>query len=265
MATKESSLKPSRVRQTKDGDIIHREAPVSSKPPAVIQRQLFIDTGSFSAQTTFHSKTDATLYFPRIPRVWIPNGLIVVPSLQEPGVKGLYDLEIFTNSAITVTPLPDSVSRSVSGEWGEGVCGGSHINPSWKKNPRFILTIPATPQTTAGPTPFQIKLSRNVAAWKSLTRTDAVGCMLGFYIFVQSNGELVPFFETTFVPSSEVSTDGDFALTPLPDNEYYVIMPATYMENKHGAFVLTVAATCDFSLSKEKSGHSGHSAHSGHK
>jgi hypothetical protein len=260
MQKKETTLKKNRnVRVSSDGQgEIQREAPTSSIPPPVIQRRLYVDDKTYNVQTTYSSKTDSCVYFPCLPRVWIPNGLILVPSLQEYGVKGTFDIEIYSSDAVTVTPLPASVLHSVSGEWVEGTNGGSHINPNWKKNPKYILSLPNSGATAALslPTPFQIKLSRNGTSWKRLTQTDAVGCMIGFYIFVQtSSGELIPYFETTFVPSIEVTTEPDFSLQPLQDNEAYVIMPTTYLEGKNGPFVLSFTADCEFSVAKEKNIH----------
>lgn len=256
MEKKGSTLKhKSNVRRSEDGEVeIHREAPTSSIPPPVIQRRLYVDDKTYHVKSLYSSKTEACVYFPRLPRVWIPNGLIIVPTLQETGVKGTFDIEVFSTDSITITQLPNTSSFSIAGEWVEGMCGGSHITPNWKKNPKYILTLPSdTPQALALPTPFQIKLSRNGTSWKNLTRADAVGCMIGFYIFVQTgSGELIPYYETSFVPSIEVQTEPEFCLQPLQHSESYVIMPTTFAENKHGSFVLSFVADAEYVVTKEK-------------
>lgn len=257
---KGSTLKyKSNVRRTEDGDVeIVKEAPVSSIPPPVVQRRLYVDEKTYHVQSSYSSKTEAVIYLPRVPRVWLPNGLIIVPSLQEPGVKGMFDIEVFSSDAVTLTMLPSTVSHSIAGEWVDGHCGGSHISPNWKKNPKYLLTIPP-PETDAAlalPTPFQIKLSRNGTTWKKLVRTDAVGCMIGFYIFVlNSAGDMVPYYETTFAPSIEISTEPDFSLQPLQLGDSYVIMPTTFQENKLGSFILSFIADCEYTVLKEKSAH----------
>jgi hypothetical protein len=257
MEKKGSTLKhKSNVRRTADGDVeIHKEELVSSIPAPVIQRRLYVDEKTYRVQSSYSSKTEAVIYLPRVPRVWLPNGLILVPNLRETGVKGLFDIEVYSSDAVTLTQLPDTVSHSIAGEWVEGHSGGSHISPNWKKNPKYVLTLPE-PETSSDlalPSPFQVKLSRNGSTWKKLARADAVGCMIGFYIFVQNAaGELSPYYETTFAPSIEVATDLDFSLQPLQRGQAYVIMPTTFAENKYGSFILSFIADCEYSVVKEK-------------
>jgi hypothetical protein len=252
MPTHESSLKKNRKPRPafeEDGP----PNPVQSNADKIaIMRCLYVDKVAYHVSTTYSSKAEACICYAKLPRVWMPNGLIIVPTLDEVGVRGQYELEVFSSEAVTLTQLPDNVTRTVAGEWNEGHSGGSQLNPLWKKNPRFVISF-NTPITY--PTPFQIKLSRNGSTWKPLLKADPVGCMIGFYVFVQEYGELHTYYETPFLPWIEVSTEADFALQPLAENQSYVIMPVTYMENKHGAFILSVTSECDFSFGREKSSH----------
>lgn len=85
-----------------------------------------------------------------------------------------------------------------------------------------------------------------------MAKKDAVGCMIGFYIFTQHGNELEQIYESIFVPNDELSTEVGFTLTPLPIGDEYVIMPATCGEGKIGSFVLTVMTEAEFKFQREK-------------
>lgn len=241
-----------------------------------VERKIALNPLYWSQTSTFVSKTESCLYFPKIPRAWMPDGMIVVPCLGDKNVRGSFELDVFSNCNVTIEPLPETTTRSVAGEWVEGSCGGSHICPTYKKNPRFVLTLrppvvrPGAPQ----PSPYaslRISLSKTGSSWRALTRKDAVGCMGGFYVFLVTHNEhgnetMRPIYESTFAPTEEVSTETGFNLEYLHgSHDSYVIMPTTFDEGKHGSFVLSVSADCDFSLIRESaSGHAPHGSH-GHK
>lgn len=182
----------------------------------------------------------------------MPNGLIVVPCLTDKGTRGKFELEVYASEAFTMNQLPDSYSRTIAGEWAEGCAGGAHLNPGWKKNPRFSLNIRNT--TRSQPSNVRITLSRSGVNWRSLSKRDTVGCMIGFYIFSSntSTGDSQQIYESTFVPAEELSTEPSFTLDQLPAECEYVIMPATHGENKFGHFVLSIIAEHEFTLRKEK-------------
>ena len=75
----------------------------------------------------------------QMPRSWLASGLIVAPCLSERGMKGGFELEFYCSEAIHVRQLPDGFSRTVAGDWVDGMSGGSHINPNWKKNPKVSM------------------------------------------------------------------------------------------------------------------------------
>ena len=132
----------------------------------------------------------------------------------------------------------------------DGLSDGSHLNPQWKKNPKFSLYVRNTSKTA--PARIRITLSRSGSAWRAQCKRDTVGCMIGFYIFVSRGGELQQYYESTFVPSDELSTDPSFALERLDADSDYIIMPCTHAEGKLGAFVLSIISEYEFTLRKEK-------------
>lgn len=231
-----------------------------------IERKIALNPLYWSQTSTFVSKSESCLYFPKIPRAWMPDGLIVVPCLNDKNVRGQFELDVFSNCKVTIEQLPETTTRSVAGEWTEGASGGSHICPSYKKNPRFTLALrphmvkPGQPQ----PSPYaslRISLSKTGSTWRALCRKDAVGCMVGFYVFLVTQNEhgaetMRPIYESTFAPTEEVTTEPGFNLEYLHSSaDSYVIMPTTFDEGKHGSFVLSVSAECDFSLMRESSSH----------
>lgn len=226
-----------------------------------ITRKLSLDPLFFSETTTYTHKHEACMYFPRVPRSWMPEGLLVIPSLSEKGARGTFDLEVFSSKPIVLQQIKDQRCKSLAGDWVEGAAGGSHICSSWKRNPRFELSLkyPLNRGSSGGPPkscPVRIALSKAGSTWRSMSKADAVACMIGFYVFVVSRTEsgehLRQIYETDFAPTSEVSTEPGFELDfILNSHDSYLIMPTTFEEGKLGSFVLTVSADCDFNLSKE--------------
>jgi hypothetical protein len=110
--------------------------------------------------------------------------------------------------------------------------------------------------------------SRVGEGWSKLIKKDAVGSMIGFYLFMRRSavpptpgqpnqptnqpGELMQVYESTFVPDDDVCTEEDFMLDQLRPEEEYVIMPTTFGDGKVASFVVSVSASCEFSLSAEK-------------
>ena len=127
------------------------------------------------------------------------------------GVKGHFELEVFSSEPVRLTQLPESNSRMIAGEWSEATAGGSHLNSlTFKKNPKFVLKLRRYGQgrkssldgrerdrdqrhsisgmddmNSSDPMKTRITVSRVGTNWKSLMKKDTVGCMIGFYIFIR--------------------------------------------------------------------------------
>jgi hypothetical protein len=211
-----------------------------------------VDPAAYHLATSFCSKTESCVFFPKVPRSWIPNGLLIVPCLGEKNVKGSFDLEIYASEKIYLNPLPETYSRTIAGDWVDNACGGSHLNPvTWKKNPKFTLKF-HYPVHTEEPAHVRLTLARVGTNWRSMSRRDTVGCMIGFYIFINHGTELRPFYESTFVPDNELSTETSFIMPQLGHGETYTIMPTTFGENKLGSFVISILSEYEFAISKDK-------------
>ena len=88
-----------------------------------VLRKTTLDNETFYIETTAISKSESTIYFPRLPRSWMPNGLMLIPYLSEKNAKAHYEIEIHCNIAIKIIHLPESYSRSIAGEWKEHFAG----------------------------------------------------------------------------------------------------------------------------------------------
>jgi hypothetical protein len=254
----------------------------------IIEKKRILDSLYFSQSTTFLNKIECCMYFPKLPYSWIPDGLILIPCLSEKHARGSYDLEVYSNVKINLKQLPEMKSRSIASEWSEGLCGGSHITSSSKKNPKFELILRSPPSTSGGggngkfsygggaaaaaagggyhsnSCKIKITLTRSGNQWKQMCRHDAVGSMIGYYIYHivrtdHNNGngggqeQIRQIYESSFVPTDEMTTPDDFTLDYLTNpNEAYLIMPTTFAEGKQGSFVLTVSSDSDFTLNKEQ-------------
>ena len=240
---KESSL---RRKQFKDE---HMSNQVGRDTGKTILRRTSVPKDGFVVFTTGHPKTEACVYFPHLPRSWLSNGLIIVPSLSAVGAKGNFVVEVFSSETLDVTQIPEQFMKSVAGEFTPNLSGGSHVCENWKKNPRMILKLLSRDMQRI-PVKLRITISRHGDSWGPACRSDAVGNMIGFYVFKTENGAMELVQEVPLVPDKEVSTDPSFALEPLGDTEDYIVMPATFSEGKLGSFVVSVACDCEVSLTR---------------
>lgn len=222
-----------------------------SNAPKTILRKLHLDSAGYTLISSFSSKTEACVFYPKLPRAWISNGLIVVPCMSEKGVKGDFELEVYSSEAVIVNPLPETFARSIASEWTESNAGGSHICPStWKKNPKFTLRF-HNPVNTDAEARFRITLARQGSHWRPACKKDTVGNMIGFYIFLAQGTEQTLVYESTFSPDDEVSTEPSFTLRQLHHGEVYTIMPCTCHDGKIGAFVLSILSEYEFHIKKD--------------
>jgi hypothetical protein len=243
---KESSL----IRKKKNIFAEEEPAPKTEARKTVL-RKTVISPDSYSVQSSYSHKTESCIYYPKIPRAWMPNGLIIVPCLTEKNVKGSFEIEVYSSEPMVLNQLPESYSRTIAGEWIQGLCGGSHLNNTWKKNPRFSLKPRMSVNKGVGSSiRVRITLTRHGTSWRNMVKKDTVGCMIGFYIFANRGGEIQQIFDSTFVPAEENSTDPSFVLDLVQPDEEFIIMPATFADAKLGSFVLSVLSEIEFVLAR---------------
>lgn len=217
-----------------------------------IVRKTNVDKDTYYVVTNAINKSDSTVFFPKIPRSWIPHGLMIIPFMSEKNTKAGFELEVFASEPIKLTHMPDSYSRCVAGEWRESQAGGSHLLPSWKKNPKYSLKIRNS--SYGASSNVRITLERFGSKWKSMCKNDAIGSMIGLYIFKTNSksGETTQIYDTGFVPTEEVATESLLQLGTLEADEVYTVIPTTYTEGKHGSFILTVMCEREFTIRQEK-------------
>jgi hypothetical protein len=228
----------------------------SSNNKTILRKSSLNNPVSYHIQSSFSHKSESTIYYPRLPRSWVGNGLIITPSLSEKGVKGSYELEINCSEPLRIKQLPDAFNRTIAGEWRDNECGGNHLSQLWKKNPRYVLKFRNSNKGNA-PSRTRIVLTRHGEKWKTLAKKDTVGCMIGFYIFINDKidggaGEQRLIYESPFAPDDTFATPADFTLEALGDKEEYIIMPTTFSEDKKGAFILSLASDYEYTIVKEK-------------
>lgn len=268
IASKPSSLKKKKV-------ISEDQNPSASESGKTILRKISLPSDSYCQMSSFTNKNDACIYYPRLPRSWIGNGLIIVPCMTEKGLKGQYDLEVYSSEPVILKMLPDSYSRSIAGEWTTPQDGGNHLSPRWKQNPKYSLKFRNSNKGNPAAR-VRITLSKHGDRWDKMTRKDTVGCMIGFYIFITASatrpkeegneaggsaaapppiapsGEMRQVYESVFCPNDRISTEADFTLEQLSPEEEYVIMPTSFAEGKRGPFVLSISADYEYTIVKEK-------------
>lgn len=261
MVTKESTLKRldsiGDLNKTASNDSILLPPSTANAAGAVLKediktilRKVSMDKESFFVETTCSSKNETTVFFPKLPRSWMPHGVIIVPFLSEKNIKANFELDIYCSETFKLTHVPDAYSRCLAGEWKEGSAGGSHLLPTWKKNPKYNLKVRNSSYGAA--TNVRISLYRFGTKWRANCKKDTVGCMIGFYVFRNKSGELTQIYESNFVPVDENITEPSLQLGTLASDEVYTVMPTTFGEGKFGPFVLSIMSERDFTVKLEK-------------
>ncbi|OQR83584.1 hypothetical protein ACHHYP_14532 [Achlya hypogyna] len=222
------------------------------KAPPMPERKLLVKADEMCTLSDYASPTIATVFLRKVNPDWLFHGLLVVPSLGEPLVEGTFELEVHSDDVVTLEEVPSIMTKTISGEWSEhkNTAGGAHLNPDWRKNPKFYLTLQCV-----RPAAVVIHLHRSEHEWRTKCKKDSVGTMMGFYLFqgtkIQRDSSTVivdgrQWTETDFVPMHHVQSP--HLSLPALFNESYCIMPTTWEPNRSGRFLLSVSADCDFTL-----------------
>lgn len=243
-----------------DEDALYADAKHSSTVARVIcpPPKLVVKPDEWCRISDYSSPAISCLYLRKVPKEWLledRGGLMLVPSLGEAGAEGTFELQVDCDFPLAMDELPRFSTQSLPGEWTESSAVGCHLHSEWKKNPKLYLHLKGV-----RPAKVKITLTRSELEWKPKCKRDAVGTMMGFYLFhgqkinrdgstnVIVNGR--PWSETDFVPLHSVQSPPELVL-PSAFNEPYVIMPATYDPNKLGKFVVSVQCDVEFSLSSD--------------
>ncbi|TMW67948.1 hypothetical protein Poli38472_007620 [Pythium oligandrum] len=236
--------------------------------------RLVVNPDEWCRISDYSSPIVACMYLRKLPKEWLledQGGLMIIPTLGEVNAEGTFDIQVDPDFPLLLDELPKFTTQSLPGEWTEATGVGCHLYADWKKNPKFYLHLKAV-----RPAKVKITLTRSELEWKGKCKRDAVGTMLGFYVFhgqrlvrageahhnnnngpgnaptlphnIIVNGR--PWSETDFVPLHSVTSPPELIL-PSAFNEPYVIMPATYEPGKLGKFVLSVQCDTEFALSSE--------------
>ncbi|TYZ58889.1 hypothetical protein PybrP1_008178 [[Pythium] brassicae (nom. inval.)] len=233
---------------------ISRHTPPVLFPPP----KLVVKPDEWCRISDYSSPALCCMYLRKVPKEWLMEehgGLMLVPSLGEAGAEGTFELQVDCDFPLVMDELPKFSTQSLPGEWTESSAVGCHLHSDWKKNPKLYLHIKGV-----RPAKVKITLTRSELEWKAKCKRDAVGTMMGFYLFhgqkmardgstnIILNGR--PWTETDFVPLHSVQSPPELVL-PSAFNEPYVIMPATYDPNKLGKFVVSVQSDVEFTLSSD--------------
>eukprot|EP00753_Platysulcus_tardus_P008548 PLAT16095.1.p1 GENE.PLAT16095.1~~PLAT16095.1.p1 ORF type:complete len:894 (-),score=525.29 PLAT16095.1:252-2933(-) len=217
-------------------------------------RKLQVESSEWCQSSDYSSRDIASTLLTGLTAEFVGRGLLLVPTLMQKGLEGSYRLRVSSDRPVMVRELPEGRQQTIAGEWAEASSVGCHLQAEWKRNPKFHLAL-----HSMEPAKVRITLSRSEERWRRQVTKDAVGCMIGFYIFPGTKisrdaggiyHEGKPWNESTFVPMHSVSTPTNFYLDPLPEGEVYTIVAATFGPKKRGPFYLTVTSDQEFSLRK---------------
>ncbi|EGZ10846.1 calpain-like cysteine protease C2 [Phytophthora sojae] len=236
------------------------EAPVQAEVGEVVGNfptpKLVVKPTEWCRLSSYTSPASACLYLRKVPKEWLlasdspsvvnssgGGGLLLVPTLGEPGAEGSFELQVDCDFPLLVDELPKGAGA----------------------NPKFYLQMQGV-----RPTKVRITLTRSEREWKSRCQRDSVGTMIGFYLFRGGSGKLMrpgessadgdsgatthpivingrQWSETDFVPLHTVSSPPELVLSSAAKGGY-VIVPATYEPGRLGKFVLSVQCDTEFTL-----------------
>jgi hypothetical protein len=101
-------MKESTLRRNRDDQLAHDSMAASAvAAPKTILRKLVLDDAAYHVETTFTSKQETCIFYPKLPRSWIPNGLLIIPCVNDKGIKCPFDLEIYASEEISLAALPE--------------------------------------------------------------------------------------------------------------------------------------------------------------
>nr|CCA24866.1 conserved hypothetical protein [Albugo laibachii Nc14]CCA24950.1 conserved hypothetical protein [Albugo laibachii Nc14] len=253
--------------------------------------KLIVEAEEWCRVSSYHSPVWSCLFLKKIPVEWLLHpykrsdkaeskqsrsktshrsygGFFIVPSTGESEVEGTFELQVDSTVPIQCYQLPQHSYQNFVGEWTKSNAKGCHLHAEeWQSNPKFFLTI-----KSVRPARVRITLTRSELEWRRKCKQDAVGTMIGFYVFpspnrmhrvggtFQNTGPKIPamvhvegrpWSETDFLPLHSVISPPSLTLTSTITDPY-VIMPATYAPEKFGQFVLSVQCDADFTLISEE-------------
>lgn len=248
-ASEKLSISPKKKQQ-----IQHSTDQVSKLPV----RKLVVDPNEWCRISEYTNPFSACVYLPKVSHQWAPDGIIVVPSLGESNINGTFEIQVDSDEPVSIEEIRAAESQTLEGSWSSNLdnSGGCHINPEWKKNPRYYLKLHSGRVCSN----VKITLSRSSKEWHGIAKRNPVGSMMGFYLLqgpkysrdsssVSVDGRT--WTETDFAPMHSVSSPDSIQLPPL-FNEQYVIIPTTWEPAQYGSFLLSVRADCDFTFSSEE-------------
>jgi hypothetical protein len=101
-------MKESTLKRYRDDQLTHDSmAALAVSAPKTILRKLVLDEAAYNVETTFSSKQETCIFYPKLPRAWIPNGLLIIPCVNDKGIKCPFDLEIYASEEISLAALPE--------------------------------------------------------------------------------------------------------------------------------------------------------------
>ena len=240
------------------------------------ERKIRITKEENFKESTYASPDIACLFLKVLP---IEGPLLLVPSLDHPGVSSDYRMTIYSNKDFNIDELDEEKNPAVLSSWSQYNAGGSHIyneeyssqfeKCTWNTNPIFVLKILDFQNFNPSKQKITLKLSICENNWKSKlikniteNKNEAidskkhskknrvnVNTMICFYILKPSKkitlNDIV--YQTAFVPNDFIEYDILYDAKAFDNNDEIYIMPTTYSNGIEGKFI--ISAYCESPIS----------------
>lgn len=236
------------------------------------ERKIRVSKEENFKESTYSSSELACIFLKVMP---IEGPILLVPSLDQPGVCCDFKITIFSNKEINIETLAEEKNPAVLSGWSQYNAGGSHIyneefnsqveKRTWNTNPLFVLKILDFQNFVPAKHKITLKLSICEPNWKSkLIKTNHedtldgaegkkqtkknrvnVNSMLCFYILRPSKRVAITeiVYQTAFVPNDFIEYDIQYDAKAFNNSDEIYIMPTTYTSGIEGKFI--ISAYCD--------------------
>lgn len=227
-------------------------------------------------ESTYSSSELACIFLKVMP---IEGQLLVVPSLDQPGICCDFKITVYSNKDVKIDTLSDENNPAILSGWSQYNAGGSHIyneeynsqieKRTWNTNPIFVLRLLDFKNFNPSKHKITLKLSICEPNWKSklikhnndetndgldskkFTKKNRVNVnsMLCFYILKPSKRVTINdiVYQTAFLPNDFIEYDIMYDAKAFDNSDVINIMPTTYSNGIEGKFILS--AYCDSPVS----------------
>ena len=228
-----------------------------------INRKLSLNPIEWAVETEYSSEYVASTF---INFNKIDNPVIIVPTMERAEDLFNYNLTIYSNKPVTVTPLSNEYTKILTDSWNDTNCFGNHLlhkdkkrssdvekptldENKWLENPKFRIFFDSREKIPI--VEFEIYISRMESCWQDKIAKGIVNTMVGVYLFDYDKenwqSKIIDKDHVKFEPKLDIKLSYK---KDKVDPRGFIIMPTTYTPFVKGPFSIMVKCKEKFYLEK---------------